>query len=354
MASMAPIPHCREILGAYSEALVAWLAVGATVTEDLESRLESARELGRTALGQGIRASEMLAVHHQSVKQILALMAHSEQCEECPDPKPCQGIRLFLRSLTPHDAVAAAGVFFAQSMAPFEAKERELRRSNVALRYQNNKLESDVNRFTQMVYNEGMQLLAAARLAMAEAAVDSKPSTCGPLDEVQKLLERVEDQLIACSNSLRPPVLDDLGPRAAVQSLCRRFSRATRLEVKAELGIFPVRAEIGMALYKAVQEALANIERHAQANRVRIWLYEENSIIHCFVQDDGVGFDVPAVLSGLEHQGSGLAAVEESLRSVGGTMDIDSAPGSGTEMKIAIGPQASARAAATTTQIRIV
>src|SRR5436309_292294 len=70
--------------------------------------------------------------------------------------------------------------------------ERELRRSNAALRYQNKKLESEVRRFTQMVYDEGLQLLTAARLAVAEG---------GPIDEVQKLLERVEDQMMACSNS---------------------------------------------------------------------------------------------------------------------------------------------------------
>jgi two-component sensor histidine kinase len=321
---------CREISGAYTEALVSWLA------EARDTDLLRAKELGRTALDQGVRAFEMRTLHHDSVKQIVALMGHSDECQECPDPKPCQGIRRFLSLLTPHDAVSSAGVFFAESMAPFEAKERELRKSNVALQYQNNKLENEVLKFTQMVYNEGMQLLAAARLAIAEAAVQSKPSVCGSLDDVQRLLEQVEDQLLACSDSLRPRVLDDLGPRAAVQSLCRRFSRETGLEVNAELGTFPVRRDVGMPLYKAVLEALNNVERHARANRVRIRLFEENSVIHCFVQDDGVGFDAPAMLSGMEYHGSGLAAAAESVRSVGGMMAIDSTPGNGTEMRISI------------------
>ena len=171
---MATVQPCREMFGAYSEALLAWLAEGNA--KGNEARLLRARELGRTALNRGVRASEMLALHHDSVRQILALMQSSDECRRCEDPAPCHGVHLFLQSLTPHGAVAAAGVFFAESMAPFEAKERELRRSNVALRYQNNKLEGDVHRFTQMVYNEGMQLLAAARLAMAEATVGSQPA----------------------------------------------------------------------------------------------------------------------------------------------------------------------------------
>ena len=302
---------CQELFAPYSEALRAWLV------ERHEAGLEPARELGRLALSQGIRASEMGALHHESLTQIMARLQDSDD-------------------LTSPEAVVAAGVFFAESMSAFDAKESELRRSNVALRYQNDKLESEIHRFTQTVYNEGLQLLAAARLAVAEAAGELKPSARVPFDEVESLLEQVENQLVSCSDNLRPRVLEDLGPRAAVQSLCRRFSRAAHVEVKAELGIFAVPDEIGLALYKAVLEALNNVERHARANRVRIWLYEENSVIHCFVQDDGVGFDVPPVLSGMEHRGSGLGSVAESLRAVGGSMAIDSVLGSGTEMRISI------------------
>jgi signal transduction histidine kinase len=329
---MALALPCRELFASYSGALEAWL------TRRQESELLRARALGETALRQGIRACDLTALHHESLRHILNIM-HKYMYENAKHHKHKQDAAALLRTLSPSDAVAAAGLFFAESMAPFEAQERELRRSNAALQYQNHKLEGDIHRFTEMIYNEGMQLLAAARLAMAEAAFELKPSVPVSFDEVQKILELVEDKLAACSDNLRPRVLDDLGPRAAVQSLCRRFSQTTGVDVKAELGIFPVRADVGLALYKAVLEALTNIERHARANRVRIWLYEENSVIHCFVQDDGVGFDVPKVLSGLEFQGSGLGSMAESLRSIGGKMVIDSMLGSGAEIKISIDQQ---------------
>jgi two-component system, NarL family, sensor kinase len=327
---MAAAQPGREISVAYTEALTAWLARGH------DSALLRARELGHVALRQGIGTSGMRTVHHESVKEILIIMQDREDRGRRPAPAPGERASLLPRSLTAPDVVAAAGVFFAQSMSAFEVKEREIRWSNVALRYQNHKSERDIDRVTKIVYDEGMQLLAAARLAMAEAALDAKPAVSDSLDQAHKLLDRVEDHLMEFSDSVRPRVLEDLGPRAAVQSLCRRLLRSTRWEVKTELEGFPVRADIGRALYNAVLEALTNIERHARAKRVRILLYEENSVIHCFVQDDGVGFDVPAVLAAMEHSGSGLGLVAETLRSTGGTMTLNSASGSGAEMRIAI------------------
>src|SRR5947208_3530199 len=128
-----------------------------------------------------------------------------------------------------------------------------------------------------------MQLLAAARLAMVAADDHSKPFVHAPLQSVEELLRDVEDQLMTCSARLQPRVLDDLGPRAALQSLCRRFSQSSGLKVKAELGNFRAPGEIGAALYNAVLEALNNVEQHARADRVRIWLYEKNAVIHCCV-----------------------------------------------------------------------
>ena len=64
-------------------------------------------------------------------------------------------------------------------------------------------------------------------------------------------------------------------------------------------------------------------------------------MIHCFVHDNGVGFDVPTVLSCMEHQGSGLGSAAESLSAIGGTMELHSQLGSGTEMRISIDLQKS-------------
>jgi signal transduction histidine kinase len=205
------------------------------------------------------------------------------------------------------------------------------------LRYRNNKLECDARRFSQVVYDEAMQLLAAARLAMAAVPDEPEPGTCGVLNEIRNLLRQAEEQLAECSATLWPRVLEDLGLGPAIQSLTGRFSESARLDITADAEIGPLPHEIGMAVYGAVQEALTNVVRHARANRVRIRLCEECSVIRCSIRDDGVGFDVSEVFSGAEDHCSGLSYVSERLRSVGGTLMIDSVPNGGTEVRISIG-----------------
>ena len=327
---MASVATSRELHAPYLNALLSYLA------DDEEAELQQARELGSTALGKGIPAAEMSQLHHESVRRILCLLQSGSECRKFPDPKRCRAFYPVLRTINAADAVFAAGHFFAESIAPFDAHGRDLRRSVAALRYQNNNLQNEVHRFSQMVFDEGMQLLAAARMAMGGVTGEAEQWVRGPFLEVQRLLERVEAQLVECSDSFRPRILDDLGPRAAIQALCRRFSKDAGLQIHAELGMFLLPTDLGRVLYRAVLEALTNVERHARANWVRICAYQERSVICCLVEDDGVGFEVDSVFSAMEYRGSGLGSVFETLRAVGGTLSIDSEAGSGTQVRISI------------------
>ena len=126
---MAPVSTCRDLCSPYAVALLAYLREGK------EATLLQARELGSAAVASGICASQLSAIHHKSITQIVAIMQHSDECKDCMYPRPCEDLYEFLKSLTMADAVAKAGVFFAESMTSFEAYERDLRKSNVALRY---------------------------------------------------------------------------------------------------------------------------------------------------------------------------------------------------------------------------
>jgi signal transduction histidine kinase len=309
---MAPLTYRRELLGLYSEALLAYL------TEGHESALEQAWELGRQAMTRGICAGEMSSIHHESVSQVLSVLGRSGN-----------GVDF--------DILTSVGTFFTESLSPFEADRLEVRRANIALRYRNNKLEGHAQRFSQLVYDEAMQLLAAVRLAMAAVPDEPKPGNCGALNEIRNLILQIEEQLADSSAFLWPRVLEDLGLGPAIRSLTGRFSESARLDITAESEIGPLPPEIGMAVYGAVQEALTNVVRHARAHRVRIRLCQECSVIRCSIRDDGVGFDVSGVLPGSKDQCSGLSYIAESLRSVGGTLMIDSVPNGGTEVRISIG-----------------
>jgi signal transduction histidine kinase len=267
-------------------------------------------------MAHGICAAGMCSIHQESVRMLAGRRRSGEGRE--------------------FDAVNRVGTFFTESLSPFEIERLELRRANLALRYRNSKLEADAQRFSQFVYDDAMQLLAAVRLAVATVSDETKPGTCGGLNEIRNLLRQVEDQLAECSAVLWPRVLEDLGLGPAIQSLTWRFSESARLDITADAEIGPLPPEIGMAVYGAVQEALTNVVRHARANRVRIRLCEECSVIRCSIRDDGIGFDVSEVLPGAEDQCSGLSYISESLRSVGGTLMIDSVPNGGTEVRISI------------------
>jgi signal transduction histidine kinase len=325
----------RKHFGSYSEALQDYLK------QPREMELRRAGELGRDAMLGGLGVREMSAIHHESVKKLMAGMLHIDECADRgngPNHGPREN-RCALESIAGEIAptLTAAANFFAESMSPFEVNRREFQRSNTALRYQNGKLEDQVSRVSRIVLDEAMQLLAAAGLALDRANGRMPAAERANLDEVQNLLGLLGEQLAACSIDLRPRVLEDLGLSAAIQSLCGHFRAAAQIDIVADAAAGPLRTEAGIVLYRAVQEALTNVVRHARANHVKIRLFDEAGGIQCTVRDDGIGFDPSRLFSGTAERGSGLISICESLRFIGGTLAIHSSPGGGTEVAITIG-----------------
>ncbi len=131
---------------------------------------------------------------------------------------------------------------------------------------------------------------------------------------------------------LRPPMLDDLGLEAALQSLVQDFSQ--RWPVRAaftssRLGRLPVGVEL--VLYRIVQEALTNVAKHANASQVLVRLTRKGRTLRLLVEDDGCGFDVEGTKDSRE-SGLGLFGMEERLALVGGTLRVESVVGGGTRV----------------------
>ena len=82
-------------------------------------------------------------------------------------------------------------------------------------------------------------------------------------------------------------------------------------------------------LYRVVQEALNNVYKHAQAQRVRVVVERRGTDLVVIVEDDGRGFDAGAV-SRSQARGLGLVSMRERAQIIGGTLDIESSPGGGT------------------------
>jgi signal transduction histidine kinase len=158
-----------------------------------------------------------------------------------------------------------------------------------------------------------------------------------PEREVQAHLASIRGQAEKSVNEirnmallLRPSMLDDFGLVPALAWQARQMSKRTGLRVQVAAGELPeeLPEEHKTCIYRIVQEALNNCARHAQATSVQVAVHVEKNRILLSVQDDGSGFD-PRRAHGL-----GLLGMEERVRHLGGSLEVDSQPGRGTTLKI--------------------
>jgi len=149
--------------------------------------------------------------------------------------------------------------------------------------------------------------------------------------EVRGLLAELR---LVCAE-LRPPMLDTLGLGAAVRALVEEWSAqhgvAVDLDLPADAAVRSLPEDVAVNLYRVVQEALANVARHAAAHRVTVCLTRQNPGLTLTVRDDGQGFCVPDDLHRLVAQGHfGLVGLGERVELIGGRWVVESAPGKGT------------------------
>jgi signal transduction histidine kinase len=131
---------------------------------------------------------------------------------------------------------------------------------------------------------------------------------------------------------LRPPALDDYGLAAALRTFAEAQSPRLHLPIEVEGADLSPRPSAGVegALFRIAQEAVANAARHARARRVSVRVESDGDRVILTVEDDGEGFDPAAPSAGPDHWG--LKNMGERARAAGGTLRIESAPGSGTRV----------------------
>ena len=127
---------------------------------------------------------------------------------------------------------------------------------------------------------------------------------------------------------LRPAALDDFGLTTAVARLAETFRESTglRVDLEAQLGDDRLPTEVETTLYRIVQEALANIVKHADATRVSILLTQKNRSVAAVVEDDGRGFEASSTRADV----LGLVGMRERVGLVGGRLRVESSEGAGT------------------------
>lgn len=197
--------------------------------------------------------------------------------------------------------------------------------------------ESERRHISRELHDEIGQALTAVKVNL-QAARRALPSEeiLAQLDESIDVVERTLEQVRDLSLDLRPSLLDDLGVVAALRWYIDRQAQRAGFEAQftADLPELRLPSELETTCFRVVQEALTNIIRHANASHVKVELRERDQTLELFIRDDGIGFDVDAVMERAAGDLSlGLLGMQERVQLVSGQFEIVSDPAKGTEIR---------------------
>jgi two-component system NarL family sensor kinase len=184
-----------------------------------------------------------------------------------------------------------------------------------------------------------LQILLAARLELDEVR-ERHPDPA--LDVLQTALHEAAAGLRSTVSELHPQVLAQLGLTPAVQELVRQYEIRGDCVIEAQLEDVG-RPSSQSLLYRAARELLANTLKHAQATVVNVALFRKGDTVVLRVTDDGTGFD-PAIVDRCVAEGHiGLASLLVRCDAMGGSMDIRSKVGFGTQVTVTSPPEINSR-----------
>lgn len=200
--------------------------------------------------------------------------------------------------------------------------------------------EEERKRLARELHDETCQTLAALGMkldaALAETSAEAVRSRLG---EAKAFAGRTLAEVHRLIYDLRPSVLDDLGLLPAIRWLGEHNLEPLGIAVRCEIEEPPGRltSQAETLLFRAVQEALQNVARHSGADSVLIQVAAQGGKLEVEIEDDGRGFDPASVAKPAPSgRGLGLAGMKERLALVGGSAQIDSAPGSGTRVVLTV------------------
>ena len=240
-----------------------------------------------------------------------------------------------------------------------EARERELEQRNAELLTKNEELlrsrelraarEEYSRRFIEFQEHDRKRIASELHDSLSQSIVIIKNRALHGLedrDDAENALEQLEeiseaathalDEVRQIAYDLRPFQIDRLGLTAAIDALVRKTCGASGLRATTELddvdGLVPPKREID--LYRIVQESLNNVVRHATATEVWVTIRRVGREIEMVIRDNGKGFAPSASRSDDGMGGFGLLGMAERARILGATLDVESAPGQGTSVRV--------------------
>jgi two-component system, NarL family, sensor histidine kinase DevS len=227
--------------------------------------------------------------------------------------------------------VRLAETFAARAAVAVDLSERV---ASDALRRVVSAQELERERLARELHDETGQALTSILLGLksvedAKSASEASAAT----GELRALVVTTLQDVRRLAVELRPKALDDFGLVSALERLVETFHEQTGIEVDLEprLGEDRLPSDVETTLYRITQEALTNVVKHAQAKHVSIVLTRRNGSVSAVIEDDGRGFSTVS-----DGDGLGLLGMRERIALVGGRLEVESSPGSGTTLSIEV------------------
>jgi PAS domain S-box-containing protein len=213
----------------------------------------------------------------------------------------------------------------------------ERKRAEVALAGMTRKLveaqEQERARIARELHDDINQRLAILAIELEQLQGD--PSDVkSRLQELGQQTIEISSDVQALSHDLHSSQLEYLGVVRGMKSWCREFGERQGIEIDCRHDVRSnVPVEVGLPLFRVLQEALHNAAKHSGVKRIEVRLHEQSDEIHLIVRDSGTGFDIGEVKQG---NGLGLTSMRERVRLVNGTIAIDSKPMRGTSIHVRV------------------
>jgi PAS domain S-box-containing protein len=194
--------------------------------------------------------------------------------------------------------------------------------------------EQERSRIARELHDDLNQRLAM--LAFELEQLQGSPSEVrSRVQELRKQMTEISDYVHALSHDLNSSKLEYLGAVRGMKSWCTEFGgrQGIQIEFKNVEVQTSVAPEVGLCLFRVLQQALHNAAKHSGVRRIEVQLREDSGEIHLVVSDLGRGFDVETAMQG---RGLGLASMQERVRLVNGTIEIQSKPMGGTTVHVRV------------------
>jgi len=176
------------------------------------------------------------------------------------------------------------------------------------------------------------------RLAMLavelEQLQDNPAEVRSRVPELRQQTAELSKDVQALSHELHSSKLEYLGVAAGIKSWCKDFTERQKIDIEFTSDVSStLPPDIGLCLFRVLQEATHNAVKYSGAKQVQVQLREDSGEIHLIVSDSGFGFDVEAAFRG---KGLGLTSMQERVRLVNGTISIESKTMSGTTIHVRV------------------